>query len=91
MQSNLSGLGDTGLLNDLDRLEKIDFKFLQGKKTFGIAGSDFLMVLHALVLDLSELQAGVMKLEDCLGTIRTPRFEEFVTFLKVMETYGSGY
>jgi len=44
-----------------------------------------------LVVALTELNAGVINMTQVLGIIRTPTFEDFVTFLQTMEIYGCGY
>jgi hypothetical protein len=51
----------------------------------------FMVLIHGLVILLAELEAGVMRLKDCLGISREPIFREFKIFLQTMEVYGGGY
>jgi len=44
-----------------------------------------------LVMMVSDLQAGTMKMREVLGVLSKPSFKEFSVFLKMAEVYGCGY
>jgi len=53
--------------------------------------SPFYDLIHLLVIILSDLSAGTMRLSDVLGINRKPNFGEFVIFLQTLEVYGAGF
>ena len=53
--------------------------------------SPFYDLVHLLVIVLSDMNAGTMRLSDVLGISRKPCFDEFVLYLQTLEVYGSGY
>jgi hypothetical protein len=69
--------------------EKVRLSFL---KNCAVTSEDsFMILIHCLVVLLAELTAGVVYLKDCMGISRKPKFNDFATFLQIMEVYGSGY
>jgi len=48
-------------------------------------------MLHLLVVILSELYAGPLNIGYTLGCIKECSFKDFITFLQILEVYGSGY
>lgn len=65
--------------------------FIQQRETIASDSGPFFTILHLLRIVLSDLCAGTMMMHDVLSLTRHPEFKEFVTFLQVMEVYGSGY
>jgi hypothetical protein len=51
----------------------------------------FYEMIHLLVIILSDLSAGTMRLSDMLGINRKPNFDDFVLYLQTLEVYGAGY
>lgn len=48
-------------------------------------------MLHMIIVGVTGLQAGVMNIERVIGLQHKHTFDDFVTFLKVLEVYGMGY
>jgi len=40
---------------------------------------------------ISDLQAATSKLREVIGVLKSPKFEDFVVYLKLAEVYGTGY
>lgn len=52
---------------------------------------DLHSIFHSLMLMLEDLTAGPIPLKDIINATRPSKPSEFVTFLKVLEVFGSGY
>ena len=77
--------------NNARRQKKVRMSFLHSRESLKLDKSNIMVMIHALVTLLTEMQAGVIRLTDCMGISRQPKFSEFVVFLQIMEVYGSGY
>ena len=53
--------------------------------------SHLFMILHQLIISLSELSAGCLSILKVVGLQRNHTFKQFISFLQVLEVYGSGY
>lgn len=48
-------------------------------------------IFHQIILVLSDMEAGTLKLKNTVGYHFQGNFNDFQSFLKVLEVYGSGY
>ena len=71
--------------------KKFSMSFIRRRTPPSGQSGPFHNVLHLLVVMLSDLNAGPIEFQDVLGVRRQPKFEEFVSFLQMMEIYGGGY
>jgi hypothetical protein len=53
--------------------------------------SDLHIKFLTLVVTLDDIRAGPIYMRDLLNATRPSNFEEFITFLQVLEIYGTGY
>ena len=51
----------------------------------------FFRIIFPLVMLISDLQAATSKLREVIGVLKSPKFEDFVVYLKLAEVYGTGY
>lgn len=65
--------------------------FIKQRESIASDSGPFFTILHLIRIILTDLSAGTMMMHDVLGITRYPAFKEFVTFLQVMEVFGSGY
>mmetsp|Transcript_18098 Transcript_18098/g.30902 ORF Transcript_18098/g.30902 Transcript_18098/m.30902 type:complete len:208 (+) Transcript_18098:3038-3661(+) len=48
-------------------------------------------LFHQIILVISDLQAGCLQIQRVVSQTRTSSFDQFQSFLQVLETYGTGY
>eukprot|EP00347_Sterkiella_histriomuscorum_P023629 403333935 len=89
--NNLVG-STVSLLNKNDKLEnKISVDYLKKRISQLKHFKEIQFVIHTIVLLLNDLVAGTLSMRDLLNMTRLRKFDEFQTFLKVLEVYGVGY
>lgn len=49
------------------------------------------MIFHPIVVLMSELEAGCLRLQKVTGEQHNKSFDKFISFLQVLEVFGSGY
>ena len=72
-------------------MRNFSLEFIKDSAPPSAKSSSFFDIIHLLVIVLCDLNAGPIDFQDVIGVKRTPKFEEFVLYLKMMEIYGAGY